>query len=72
MDLEKYLYDKIVPLVRSWDEKGIYAISFFVYANEGSVFEGHCNFPEVSVGYNTEADCCGASPYDEKRWNFAF
>lgn len=72
MDLEKYLYDKIVPLIQSWNEKDIYAISFFIYANESSVYEGNYNFPEVSVGYNTEEDCRGASLFDEERWNFAF
>lgn len=72
MDLEKYLYDTIVPLIQSWDEKDIYAISFLVYSNESSVYEGIGNFPEVSVGYNTEEDCDGASPFDEKRWDFAF
>lgn len=72
MNLEKYLYDKIVPLILSWNADNIYAISFFVYANETSVYEGLCNFPEVSVGYNTEEDCKGSSLFDEERWNFAF
>lgn len=72
MDLEKYLYDKIVPLIQSWNEKNIYAVSFFVDVNESYVYEGNYNFPEVSVGYNTEEDCHGASLYDEERWNFAF
>ena len=72
MDLETYLYDKIVPLLRSWEEPGIYAISFFVYANEAYVYRGISNFPEFSVGYNTEADCNNAPALSEKRWNFAF
>ncbi len=72
MDLEKYLYDKIVPIIQSWNEKDIYAVSFFVYTNERYVYEGITNFPEVSVGYNTEKDCNGASLLAEERWNFAF
>lgn len=72
MDLEAYLYDKIVPLLRAWEEPGIYAISFYVYANEASVYQGIPNFPEFSVGYNTEADCSNAPECSEERWNFAF
>lgn len=72
MDLEEYLYDIIVPLIQSWNEKDIYAISFFVYTNEYFIYEGNCNFPQVSVGYNTEEDCSGAPLFDEERWNFAF
>ena len=71
-NLEEYLYEKIIPIIRSWDEKDIYAISFFVYSNEAYVYQGISNFPEFSVGYNTEADCNGADLYDEERWNFAF
>lgn len=72
MNLEAYLYDKIVPLLRNWEEPGIYAISFYVYANEASVYRGIPNFPEFSVGYNTEADCNNAPEHSEERWNFAF
>lgn len=72
MDLEKYLYEKVCPILRSWDEKGIYAISFYVNYDETTDFYGIKNFPEFSVGYNTEADCDGESLYSEARWNYAF
>lgn len=71
MELEAYLYDKIVPLLRSWEAPDIYAISFYVDTNEANVYQGVPNFPEFSVGYNTEADCNNAPPLSEKRWNFA-
>lgn len=72
MELETYLYGKILPLLRSWEEKGIYAISFYVDTNEANVYQGVPNFPEFSVGYNTETDCNSAPPHSEERWNFAF
>lgn len=72
MNLEDYLYGKVYPIIQSWDEKGIYAISFYVDHNECNVYKGIPNFPEFSVGYNTE-EGCGSAPKDsEERWNFAF
>lgn len=72
MNLTDYLYDSIRPVLQSWDEEGIYALSFFVYANEANSYEGFSNFPELSVGYNTEEDCGHAPLTSEERWNFAF
>ena len=34
IDVEEYLYDKVKPIMETWNEDGIYAISFFVYSNE--------------------------------------
>lgn len=72
MDLEKYLYSRVLPIIKGWNEKNIYAISFFVYSNQANVYKGYENFPEFSVGYNTEEDCNYASELSEERWNFAF
>lgn len=72
MNLEEYLYGKVYPIIQSWDEKGIYAISFYVYHNECNIYKGIPNFPEFSVGYNTEKGCSSAPKDSEERWNFAF
>lgn len=71
-DLEKYLYDKIQPIIKSWLEHGIYAISFFVYSNEAYTYKKWSNVSEFQIGYNTEIDCKEASRLSEERWNFAF
>lgn len=72
MILEEYLYERVLPVIQSWNEEDIYAISFFVYSNEANEYKGNENFPEFSVGYNTESDCNYASQLSEERWNFAF
>jgi len=72
MDFEEYLYKKVSSVIKGWNEESIYAISFFVYTNESFVFNGHSNFPEFSIGYNTEKDCNYASQLSEERWNFAY
>ena len=72
MTLKEYLYNEIHSVLASWDEKDIYAISFFVYFNECNCYNGIKNFPEFSVGYNTETDCGNAHKHSKVRWNFAF
>ena len=72
IDMEQYLYEKVKPIIEQWNEDGIYAISFFVYANECNEYNGVSNVPEFSIGYNTESDCNNASAFSEERWNFAF
>ena len=37
VNLEADLYGKVRPILASWDEKGIYAISFYVDFNESNV-----------------------------------
>lgn len=72
MNLEEYLYGRILADIKKWDEKNIYAISFFVHSEESNEYNGYKNFPEFSIGYNTEEDCNHASQLSEERWNFAF
>jgi hypothetical protein len=72
MDLEKKLFDMVFPIIQEWDVEGIYAISFFVYVNEANEYNGCSNFPEFSIGYNTEEDCEYADELSEERWNYAF
>lgn len=72
MDLEKYLYEKVLPVIQQWNDKDIYAISFYVNYNELNEYNGCSNFPEFSIGYNTEDGCSHASKLSEERWNFAF
>lgn len=72
MDLEKILLDKCKDIINSWQENDIYAISFLVYSNTNEVFENIENFPQFSVGYNTERYCENAPKISEERWNYAF
>ena len=69
---EKMLYDKVKSVMSNWNEDGIYAISFFVYSNEAYEFKNFTNVSTWAISYNTEADCEGAGPLDEERWNYAF
>lgn len=72
IDLRAYLEKKLRSIISVWNEDDIYAISFFVYANEGYEYNGYSNVTEFHVSYNTENDCCGASELSEERWNYAF
>lgn len=72
IDLRGYIEAKLRDIILSWDEAGIYGISFLVQANEAYTYNGHSNVPEFSVSYNTENDCRGAAPLSETRWNYAF
>lgn len=66
------LYNVVKKVIDSWNEDGIYAISFFVYSNEAYEYSGFSNVSSFAVSYNTEEDCEGAGQYDERRWNYAF
>ena len=70
--LQAYLEKKLRSIISTWNEDDIYAISFFVYANEVYEYKGYSNVTEFSVSYNTEKDCRGAGELSEKRWNYAF
>lgn len=72
IDLQAYLEKELHDVISSWSECGIYAISFFVYANDTYEYNGFSNVPEFSISYNTENDCRGASEFSEERWNYAF
>lgn len=72
IDLQAYLEHKFCDIISAWNEKGIYAISFFVYSNESFKYNGHSNVTVFSVSYNTENDCGYADALSEKRWNYAF
>lgn len=71
MKLKEYLKDEITSIFNSWCDDGIYAISFLLTSNELSTYKGINNFPEFSVGYNTEQECEGADELSEERWNYA-
>lgn len=72
IDLQAYLEEKLRDIISAWNEDDIYAISFFVYANEAYEYNGYSNVTEFSVSYNTEDDCRGAGALSEERWNYAF
>lgn len=72
IEIEKILYDKVKAEILKWNENGIYAISFFVYSNDSYEYKGYTNVSTWAISYNTEADCEGAGPLDEERWNYAF
>ena len=57
--------------MEKWNRDDIYAISFLVTFNELNVYDGVKNFPEISIGYNTEEACDGAPLFSEDRWNYA-
>ncbi|MBT2659218.1 hypothetical protein J7E81_29140 [Bacillus sp. ISL-18] len=67
IDLTDYLYNKIEPIIESWDDEGIYALSFFVHTNEALE-----NIPTFAISYNTEEDCEHSSQLSGQRWNYAF
>ena len=69
MDLENYLYKKVLPIIQSWDDENIYAISFFVYSNEANEYKGVRNISEFSIGYSTEEGCNCAPILSEERWS---
>lgn len=71
-DLRAYLEKKLREIISQWDEEDIYAVSFFVYANEENEYGGYTNVPEFFVSYNTQSDCAGADELSEERWNYAF
>jgi len=71
MSFEQKLEQQIRHIISKWKDENIYAISFLVTTNELSIYKGISNFPEFSIGYNTESDCGGAGPLSEERWNFA-
>jgi len=72
VEFEQYLYESVRLVIESWNEPGIYAVSFFVYSNEAYTYRSISNVCEFSVGYNTEEDCVGTPPLSEERWNFAY
>ena len=72
IDLQIYLEKKLQDIISDWTEDDIYAISFFVYANEAYKYNGYSNVTQFSVSYNTEKDCGSAGKLSEKRWNYAF
>ena len=71
-DFKSDVKTKIKSIINTWDEKDIYAISFFVYSNESYEYNGFSNVVNFFISYNTESDCPGAGLYDEERWNYAF
>lgn len=71
-NLQSYLEKKLLDIISTWNEDGIYAISFFVYSNEAYEYNGYSNVTGFSISYNTESDCRGASELSEERWNYAF
>ena len=72
IDLKNTLKTKVKSIINTWDEEGIYAISFFVYSNMAYEYNGFSNVTEFAISYNTEEDCPLADEYDEERWNCAF
>ena len=72
IDISEKLYNAVKSIIDSWQEEGIYAISFFVYSNEAYEYNGFSNVSSFAISYNTEEDCKGAGQYDEERWNYAF
>lgn len=72
INLQEYLYNKIKPIITSWDEGEIYALSFFVYSNQAFTYDDYYNVSCFAISYNTEGDCERFSELSEQRWNYAF
>lgn len=72
IDIQTYLEKILRNTISTWKEKDIYAISFFVYANEAYKYNGYSNVTNFYISYNTESDCNGADKFSEERWNYAF
>lgn len=72
IDMEQLLYDKVKPILCSWQEPDIYAVSFFVYSNEEYTYGDFENVSTFEVSFNTETGCDGAGKRSEERWNYAF
>ena len=70
--IKEKIYKKVKSVIDGWDEPDIYAVSFFVCANESYKYGGFSNVSSFAVSYNAESDCPGAEEYDEERWNYAF
>ena len=68
-ELEEYLYGRVLPIIKEWNDPDAYAVSFFVYSNECYIYKGRENVTEFSIGYVTEQDCGNAPPLSEDRWN---
>ncbi len=71
-NFENVMYDKVKSEIMKWNEKDIYAISFFVESNESYEYNGFENVSMWAISYNTEEDCNFAGALDEERWNYAF
>ena len=71
-DISNKIYSRVKSIIDTWNEPDIYAISFFVYANESYEYKDHKNVSYFAVSYNTESDCMGADIYSEEHWNYAF
>ena len=67
IDLQAYLEQKLHSIISAWHADDIYAISFFVHANESYEYDGVSNVTEFSVSYQTESDCRGAGELSEER-----
>ena len=77
IDLQDEIISKVRPIISSWMDHDIYAISFYVYDKQDNPCE-----PTFTLGYNTERDYQKALtvgndyvlPADESeaRWNYAF
>lgn len=72
IDMQEYFENKLRRIISAWNEAGIYAISFFVHANEACEYNGYSNVTNFCVSYNTEKDCGSAGELSEERWNYAF
>lgn len=72
IDLQAYLEKKLRGIISTWHADDIYAISFFVYANEVYEYDGFLNVTQFFVSYQTESDCYDADELSEERWNYAF
>ena len=72
IDLKALIENRVKNTILQWDEKEIYAISFFVYSNEAYEWGGCSGVTDFHISYNTEGDCRGAELLSEERWNYAY
>ena len=53
IDLKALIENRVKNIILQWDEKEIYAISFFVYSNEAYEWGGCSSVTDFHISYNT-------------------
>ena len=69
VQLEGYLYQRVKPVILSWNEPDIFAVSFFVYANAAYSYDSYTNVCRFDIGCALERYCTGAPLQSEERWD---
>lgn len=78
INLQEYLYQKVMTELKEFDYEDAYSVTFFVYSNEGIKYKEYSNISEFNISLNREEFFREEYPGDddgrfsEERWNFAY